>query len=91
LEDKIGLDVLKPLLINQEGLFYSQGEGVETMDRESDMGDGDMNRMKIFESTDKIHPSLPWSGPEKLSRRNRPKQTFLEEFGRGGRERGRKE
>jgi hypothetical protein len=43
------------------------------MDMESDMGDGDMSRMKIFESTDKIHPSLPWSGPEELSRRNRPK------------------
>jgi hypothetical protein len=73
LEDKIGLDVSKPLLINQEGLFYCQREGVETMDMESDMGDEEMSKMTIFGSTNKIHPSLPWSGPEKLGRRNRPK------------------
>jgi hypothetical protein len=43
------------------------------MDMESDMGDEEMSKMTIFGSTNKIHPSLPWSGPEKLGRRNRPK------------------
>jgi hypothetical protein len=72
LEDKIGKDVSKPLLINQEGLFYCQREGVETMDMGSDMGDGDMSQITIFGSTKKIHPSLPWCRSEKSNRRNKP-------------------
>ena len=73
MEDKIGMDVTKPLLINQEGLFYFLREGVETMDMESDMVDGDMSKMTIYGSTEKIHPSLPWYRPEKSNRRNKPK------------------
>jgi len=55
------------------GFFYCQREGVETMDMESDMGDGDMSKITIYGSTEKIHPSLPWYRPEKSNRRNKPK------------------
>ena len=42
LEDKIGLEISKPLLIRQEGAFFLKGKGVEAMDSESDMAEGDM-------------------------------------------------
>jgi hypothetical protein len=43
------------------------------MDMESDMGDGDMSKMKIFGSTNKIHPSLHRPELEESTGRNKPK------------------
>jgi len=40
---------IKPLLISQEGAFFIPGgEEVETMDRESDMAEGDMDMFRLF-------------------------------------------
>jgi hypothetical protein len=56
LEDKIGLEISKPLLISQEGAFFLHRKGVGAMDCESDMAEGDMRR-NLFFSTRNL-PSL---------------------------------
>lgn len=67
MEDKIGSDFWKPLLIDREGAFLFAREEVETMDMESDMGEGDMVRLKIIGSTIIIHPPLRWPFRERLA------------------------
>jgi hypothetical protein len=42
----------------RRGFFISQREEVEAMDRESNMGEEDMEMRNFFKSTRKIHPSL---------------------------------
>jgi hypothetical protein len=81
LEDKIGLDMPEPLLINQEGaFFYSQREEVETMDMESDMGDGDMGKMKNFGAINNIHPPLIWPFHEKSFHEKEAEINFWEKI-----------
>jgi hypothetical protein len=56
LEDKMGLEISKPLLISQEGAFFLKRKEVEAMDCESDMAEGDMQRNLFF--TTRNLPSL---------------------------------